>query len=260
VAHQAQLFANDNLLNTASNISSIENNSLDSAQAFALKKCLRNDALSYIYSSIVSVGSATLDIKKELLTWATVKLYYATFYGLRSLLALNGICIFYFKSSNKSIPFILIAQPGQVPRKSKIGSTHKLVLSEFKRQNFEPHLLSQLIGVQEPLEWLIERREEANYKIAKFTEPNIPKHFEKIIDFGLRRVTREYLLDSSDLYTFDPDHAVLSYPLKVIQIAYKKLLVSGNFSFRDDEVSYLCELFADQNGPIPEIYSLFKNT
>lgn len=259
MAHQAQLYIDNNLLTTASSISTIESYSISSAQAFALKNHLKNDALSYIYSSIVSIGDATLGIKKELLTWATVKLYYATFYALRSLLAINEICIFYFKSSKKNTPFVLSAQPGQIPKKGSSGQTHKLVLSEFKKRNFEPRLLSQLIGVQEPLEWLVEKREEANYKIAKFAEPNIPKHFEKIIDSGLRRAIREYLLDSSDLYMFDPDHAILAYPLRVIQIAYRQLMASNGFSLRDSEVSYLCQLFTDQSGPIPEIHALFKH-
>ena len=260
VTHQAQQFIDNSLFTTGLSVSTIEGYSLSSAEASALKSHLKNDALSYIYSSIVSVGDATLGIRKEMLTWATVKLYYATFYALRSLLAVNGTCIFYYRRpSNKNTPFILSAQPGQMPKKASSGQTHKLVLSEFKKRNFEPRLLSQLIGVQEPLDWLVEKREEANYRIAKFSEPYIPKHFEKIIDSGFRRSIREYLCDTSDLYTFDPDHAILAYPLRVIQTAYKQLLISGDFSLKNDEVSYLCKLFTDQNGPIPEIHNLFKN-
>jgi hypothetical protein len=260
VTHHAQVYINTTLFPGNPASSHIENRSINQTEANALLRHLKNDAVSYIYSSIVSVGNAILSIRKELLTWATVKLYYATFYGVRSLLAINGVCIFYIKTSpTKTTPFILTVQAGQIAKKGN-GQTHKLVLSEFrKRNNIEPRLLSQYIGLQDPLEWLIERREEANYKTAKFLEPQVPRHFDKIIDHGLRRVIKEYLCDTSDLYMFDPDHAILAYPLRGIQIACKKLWMSGDFSLKSDEISYLCQLFNDQSGPIPEMHALLKN-
>ena len=68
---------------------------LKQSEATTLQRHLQNDAVSYIYSSAISIGDAIGGIQRELLTWATVKLYYATFYACRAMLALDGVCIFY---------------------------------------------------------------------------------------------------------------------------------------------------------------------
>ncbi len=102
----------------------------------------------------------------------------------------------------------------------------------------------------------VRARDIATY-LNEFPEPQVPKHFEMIIKSGLRQVIKEYLLDTSDLYLFDPDHAILAYPLRAIQIAYKKLLALKSHVLKSDEISYLCQLFSDMNGrPLPEIHKL----
>jgi hypothetical protein len=214
---------------------------------------LKGDAVSYTYSATVSIGDAISGVRKELFTWTTVKLYYSTFYAFRALLALNGVCIFYIGRK----PYCIEVKPGQTAKK-RAGQTHKVVLDEFKNRNIEPSLLSQQIDLEDPLVWLISKREDANYKDAKFCEPNVPNHFKKIVDFGLRQAVKEYLLDTSSLYLFDPDHAILAYPLKTLQILYEQIVSPGNFNFRDEEVSYLCQLFSDQQGPIPEMNSVLR--
>jgi hypothetical protein len=174
---------------------------------------------------------------------------------LRSLLALDGICIFYVNTK----AFAIQAQAGQSPRKRN-GQTHKIVLEEFKNQNPGHLLLSQTIEYKDPLNWLMEKREHANYKIAKFCEPHIPSHFIKIVSNGLRLAIKDYLNDSLNLYLFDPDHAMLAYPLRVIQIAYQKINTPGAFSLRKSEIQYLCKLFKDKSGPIPEMQSMLTNS
>ncbi|MCE2699510.1 MAG: hypothetical protein PX483_05280 [Nostocales cyanobacterium LE14-WE4] len=260
MTHQAQQYITQTIFSGNLSIATVEQHSLNQSQASGLSRCLKNDAISYLYSSIVSVGDATSSINRNFLTWATVKLYYATFYALRSLLALNGICIFYVRSSpSKNTPFIVNVQASAIPKKAKIPGTHKLVIDTFKKNNIEPILISQPIEFQEPLEWLMEKREQANYKIAKFSEPQVPEHFKKIINSGLRRVIHEYLNDSLNLYLFDPDHAILAYPLKTIQITYNKILATGNIAFIEDEIKYLCRLFHDDKGQISDMYNFLMN-
>jgi len=258
VTHQAQKFINEILYSgNLSNIQYIEGYQLTQTDVKMLLRYLEDDAKSYLYSSIVSVADAISGINEKFLTWATVKLYYATFYALRSLLAMNGVCIFYIKkSSTRSTPFILTAQIGQKATKGD-GTTHKLVLNTFSSLNVEPRLLSQQIGLEQPLEWLMNKREEANYKIPKFPEPEVPKHFEKVVTFGVRKVVKDYLSDTLDLYLFDPDHAILAYPLTVIQLACNKVSNSGT-TFTRNDITYLCNLFKDKQGKIPDIYNLLK--
>ncbi|QMS91011.1 hypothetical protein HUN01_26765 [Nostoc edaphicum CCNP1411] len=176
------------------------------------------------------------------------------FYSLPRLIEpIHNICIFYIGKK----PYLIEVQAGKCPQK-RDGQTHKVVLDEFSKRNTEPSLLSQLIDLEKPLNWLMIKREDANYKIAKFYEPNIPEHFKKIVEFGVRKSIKEYLLDKSDLYLFDQDHAILAYPLRSIQLVYKKIKATGNFQLQDDELHYLCQLFNDKNGPIPEIHKMLR--
>jgi hypothetical protein len=254
LTHQAQAYINDTVVpNLPSNVA-IQDYALSQTEATHLLKYLNSDAISYIYSAIVSIGDANVSLKQGLFTWSTVKLYYATFYAIRAFLALDNICIFYVKTK----PYAIKVNPGSSPQKRE-GQTHKIILKEFRNRNPEHFLLSQEIDFEDPLIWLMNKREEANYKAAKFCEPDIPKHFQQIIKFSLRKAIKEYLLDSSSLYTFDADHAILAYPLKTIQLVYEKTLTTNNFCFKNDEIKYLRKLFRDKNGPIPEIYNLFKN-
>ena len=79
------------------------------------------------------------------------------------------------------------------------------------------------------------------------------------INCGLRRVIHEYLNDSLNLYLFDPDHAILAYPIKTIQITYNKILATENIVFGKDELKYLCQLFNDDKGQISDMYNFLMN-
>jgi hypothetical protein len=227
---------------------------INSAKAVQIRNRLHNDAISYIYSATITMGDAVRGIKQNLFTWATVKLYYVTFYSCRALLALDDICIFYVGTK----PFSLEVRSGNSPQKKK-GQTHKIVLNEFKNQSVMPRLISQDIEYVPPLQWLMTKREEANYKVAKFQEPEIPEHFQKIADIGIKQALTTYIQDSSDIYLFDADHAIVAYPLKTLQNAYGKMKTFGNLNLTDREKSYLCSLFKDNHGPIPEIHTMIRD-
>lgn len=224
----------------------------NSAEASQVRNRLHNDAVSYIYSATVTIGDAIRGIRENLFTWATVKFYYATFYSCRALLALDDICIFYVGRKAFSVE----VRAGNSPQR-KQGQTHKVVLNEFKNQGIVSTLISQTIGYDDPLDWLMTKRENANYRSAKFQEPNIPDHFQNIVDSGIRPLLTAYL--QSDIYMFDADHAMVAYPLKTLQYAYNKLKTFGSLTLTYEEVKYLCDLFNDNHGPIPEAHKMIRD-
>jgi hypothetical protein len=224
---------------------------INGSEANLLLNHLHNDALSYLYSATISLGDAIVEIKENLFTWTTVKLYYTTFYALRSLLAFDGGCIFRIGSESNFI----YARAGSFAEKEE-KQTHKAVLHRFSIHIPSHFLLSQLIESENPLNWLMNKREEANYRRARFFEPNPPRHFEKIMHVGIRNVINAYMTDSSVLYLFDPDHAILSYPLRALQFAYTQLKLFNHLKYTEEEMKYLKNLFRDKRGPIPEIYEM----
>jgi hypothetical protein len=225
---------------------------LNSSEANDIREYLKEDAIDYIYSATITVADALRGIEQSLFSWATVKLYYATFYSCRALLALDGDCIFYF--NNK--PYIIKAVAGNISVKGK-GATHKVVLDEFKRAYRTSKLISQQIDYLDVITWLMNKREEVNYKLARFQEPNIPDLFLKINISGIRTMTQAYLQDSSYLYLFDKDHAMVAHPLKMLQHAYGEMHSLG-LEMTDEDVQTLSILFKDKKGLIPEFQRMIK--
>lgn len=248
--HQAQHYINNSIFG-ALPIKNITSKPLNIAQESLLLKYLYNDALSYLYSATVSVGNAIQELENKMYTWATVKLYYTTFYALRSYLALEKICIFYIHTS----PFSLFVRAGEMAKKEK-GNTHKTVLNVFKDYNPGHILLSQDIDSEKPLDWLTNKREKANYKNAKFYEPNTPIYLKKIVKDGVRKVINTYWKDDSYTYLFDADHAILAYPIKTVRVVYDKIIKFPDVRYSDSDIQYLAQLFKDQKGKLPELYNM----
>lgn len=246
--HKAQHYIAHNVFNTSNTI----HIPLNAVHASRIESELSNDSVSYFYSSVVSYADAIKGIQSNFYSWAIVKLYYSIFYAFRSILASNKSVIFYIGTK----PYSLTCQPGATAKKES-GNTHKVVISFFE-QKFPSHiLLSQDINLMSPCNWFIEKREEANYKLAKFTEPTIPQCLENTAKYSLRSLLGFYIDDKTHIHTFDKDHAMLAFPLKLIQFAQKDLSSLNQFYLLDEDVNFLKNLVKDSQGPIPGFFSIF---
>lgn len=229
---------------------------MSAAEAHRVEAMLRIDATNYLYSACVSIGDALQAIDRSLFTWATVKLYYSTFYMLRSLLALSGRVLLY----DGSKPRTLTSKAGEVP--TPIGGssrgTHQMVIAYFSRSFPNSPLLSQDIVGASPFTWLMLRREEANYTGGRFDDPRCPAHFSTIVRFGVRRATSGYITDTSYLYAFDPDHAIIALPIEVLKsaLSHPNLDLSANTD--GDAQRFFRSLYSDKAGPMADLLSLLK--
>lgn len=188
-------------------------------------------------------------------TWATVKLYYSTFYALRTALALGKICAFHVGSSSFSVR----AVAGHTPIPGVDRGTHKTVLNSFNREYPSHQILSQLIDLKNPLDWLVERREEANYRQARFSEPDFSSEFDFVESTGLRATLSTYLADPTSLYVFDPDHAIVAYPLRALQVVGDQLLLAGTTpSLSADEQDFLKSKASDKSGNLTALIREMK--
>jgi len=251
--HQAQRYVDLHIRPVAPN-GKLSLVALSATQATGLSLALTRDAVDYLYSGTISIGDAVQAVERSLYTWATVKLYYAVFYLSRALLALNGTALVYEGSK----PFSVACAPGATPVK-RDGPTHKAVLTAFASVLPNTPLLSQPIGATPALEWLMQRREEANYTNARFCEPSAPAHFKVIAHAGVRRSISAYMHDTSYLYTFDPQHAMLAMPIEALKEVIKLFALNGaaNLISADDR-RYIASLYCDKTGPLPEIVALLK--
>ncbi|MBC8729426.1 hypothetical protein [Paraburkholderia sp. UCT2] len=220
------------------------------SQAQSLRQALRDDARSYLYSGAVSLAEAVNGADGYAFSWSTVKAYYATFYALRALLAIEGWAILYRGTK----PFVAEAQTGSVVSKTK-GNTHEVVLELFATKFPSHPLLSQEIASENPLEWIKHRREEANYTRARFVDPEIPQHFREIKRLGVRRALGAYVRDS--YYAFDADHAILAFPLATLYTSLNRLQVVTGTHLIPDDVRFICHLCRDKDGPLTPFSSIF---
>src|SRR5690348_12867745 len=81
---------------------------LSAPEAHTLALALAADSKDFCQQSVISFIDALRATESGFFSWATVKLYYSVFYGLRALLALDGDCFFYIGKS----PKMICAQPG----------------------------------------------------------------------------------------------------------------------------------------------------
>ena len=232
------------------------NRPLTASEAANIEQLLRVDATNYLYSACVSIGDAFQGIDRSLFTWATVKLYYSSFYLLRSLLALSGRALLY----DGTKPRTLLCKPGELPvALSGAGrGTHQAVISYFTRSFPNSPLLSQDILSEPPFKWLMRQREEANYTIGRFGDPRCPTNFSTIVRSGVRRSTAEYISDKTYLYAFDPDHAILALPVETLKqaISHPNLDITANTDA--DAQRLLRTLFADRSGPMRDVLALLR--
>jgi hypothetical protein len=204
---------------------------------------LKQDAMSYIYSSLVTFGDALRGVKEGFYSWSTIKLYYSVFYALRAILAFENHCLFYIGTT----PCSLIPLPNSYPKKEK-GTTHKVVFELFKRSHPNSVFYTQDIDLTPAFDWLLNQREHCNYKQPKFIEPATPAIWTKVANGGLRQMIQAYSEDNMYLNTFDPDHAILALPIKVIQEALSKLSNHQDLFFEDEESEYISSILKDNNG------------
>jgi uncharacterized protein (UPF0332 family) len=224
---------------------------LTPAERQALELCLRTDAKDYYQSALMSLIDGLRSLSSGFFSWSTVKFYYAVFYALRARLALAGECIFYDNQKPRHIGISLTSSATKLT-----GTTHKCVLDRFATAFPYDFFLSQDIGNQPPLQWLMGKREDVNYKRARFSEPNAPTHMTYAATTGLRQMLNAYLAD--DVYIHDEDHAIVAFPFRLITDLRSRLLASGVTPLNQIELDFISYQMKDRSGPITAMASLLS--
>jgi hypothetical protein len=224
---------------------------LNPQMANTLSLELVEDARSYLYSAVVSIGDAAQAVQREMFSWSTVKLYYALFYALRSVLAVHGYAILYHANGQKSSPYRLKAASGESPIKLS-GNTHKVVLQQYAAAFPNASMVSQRIALDKPFDWMMNRREEVNYKNSRFCEPGAPPFFRQIVAVKLRQSIGAYIDDRGQNFAYDQDHAILALPIAAVQVAIAAFAAHvPQIRMADEEVRFLAGLFRDSHGEMP---------
>jgi len=230
------------------NKSTIKNYTLSASDAAILKECAAADSISSSYLSRVSLVNAIQGIEAGFFLWPTVQLYYSVFYSIQAILLSDQIGMFRVRSAPKTL-WKLDLRAGSHPT-TVAGTTHGGCLNIFQQDYRSELLLSQEIDSASPVEWLKNRREEANYRTEDRYDPVCPDHFSNVARIGVRKLLAAYGQDRDNLYTFDPDHAMIAYPLRALELSLDKLRGSGSVLSEKVRDDYLRQRFRDKDGSL----------
>lgn len=217
--------------------------SLGLVERQSLDMRLQEDAESYCQAAIVSFCDALRGLSQGMYSWATVKLYYSAFYSLRARLAISGVCLFYDGTRGR----IVTTDASSVVVAARSPSTHKTVFARFRTQFPNDRFISQTIGTIDSLDWLVQKREEANYGQGRFSEPVAPQHLLGPTSHDFHHWLAAYLTD--DLYIHDEDHAMVALPFRLLLDLRSRLGNLGLAPLTAPEVLFIRSFLQDANGP-----------
>ncbi|NOS91718.1 MAG: hypothetical protein HOP30_07335 [Cyclobacteriaceae bacterium] len=225
--HRAQLRC-ETILNCQTldqwNVADFKNLQLNKSQASLLSSELREDAKDLYFKGLLSLFEALKSIEAKLFSWATVKFYYSLYYFLRCTMAVNGVALIRQKSL-----YYLKALDGESPVTKggkKYSSDHSGTINFFKDLFSSDILLSQDIDTINAYDWIMNKREQVNYRERHFNEPNHSEFWgliaEQINKGNLERILKEYILDKFVL-CFQEEHAILAIPIKRALLTKERL-------------------------------------
>jgi hypothetical protein len=189
---------------------------------------LKKDAADIYFKAIFSLADSINGISHGRHSWSVIKIYYATFFFLRCYFATKKHAFL----KNKGI-FTLKLAKGEVPVRrdlgkhlsEKVSGDHKTTIVTFINLfKDEDVLLSNTIEGKSIYEWLMDIRNQVNYRERAFTEPDGQYFYRDLFDNNkLKAQVETYLKDEDYVYCFDEDHCSLAAPLKLALIVKEKL-------------------------------------
>lgn len=225
----------------------VHKNLPDVAQAAAIVASLAQDAKDYLYNSMVSVLECANGMASGRYTWSAVKGYYGAFYAMRAHLASHQVCICYVAAKSSYYSLHLSGPPKAVKLKP---STHTSVLIAYEQHPSTKSVVQDIMGVPAPT-WLKDLRETANYRQSGFTDPfplpNQPRGGADIF-----RYVDGYLA-AIDTYCYDPAHAAVAFPLKLIDVALRSGVI---LSPTAEQSAHLASLLAGATDSTRKFFGL----
>lgn len=183
---------------------------------------LKYDAADLYFKGLFSLVDAINSLSQGRHSWAVIKVYYSVFFLLRCSLATKKITFL----KNNGI-YSLMLEAGEKPIRrdcgkymgEKVSGDHKTtVVTYISIFSDIDILLTNNIHGKNVYEWLMELRNQVNYRERVFTEPHNKYFFASLFDKKtLKTQIETYLNDSVYIYCFDDEHCALAMPLTLIR-------------------------------------------
>lgn len=236
-------------------ISDFRNLELDKSQATLLSTDLKDDAKDLYFKGLLSLFEALKSVNDKLFSWATIKIYYSLYYFLRCTMAVNGVALIRQKSL-----YYLKAIEGESPvnkANKRYNSDHSGTINYFIDLFSSDILLSQTIDSTNVYNWMMDKREQINYRERQFNEPNQSTFWnfisEQINEGRLSKLITDYISDRFIL-CFQEEHAVLAIPIKRAFLTKDNLDSENiNISLSDEQKKILIQLLPFKSAELEKL-------
>ena len=185
------------------------------------------DMATFYYKSVISLAEGLACVSRKNYTWATIKLYYSTYFGLRaSLLSRNYIIV----RANRNLYYFEI-KPDAVFQSPKDNTDHGGTIEVY--ENFfgsSDFMCIDGINGQTLLSWLKNCREIVNYKDEEFHDPDVSELWqyinEDIEKSSVLMIVDEYINKKRESCTSE-ETAVLAIPINRILMTVQDIRNNG---------------------------------
>ncbi len=228
-------------------ISKIEyiSTSINQSQANQLKLCLHDEAKKYYYKAVVSFAEAINRLEYNSYSWPTVELYYSAYYATRSVL--NNFEYAILRAERRL--YCIRARANESFQKCDNTTDHKATFEVLRKRLSDDYLLSNTVDGQVAYDWIMEKREEVNYRDIDFHEPQPPEFWETINqELSSRRIWSiidQLYNDTNGLFCFQPDYAILGIPINRLKATCNELKKSGFQGFPPEQQQFVHGLLSN---------------
>lgn len=195
---------------------------------------LKADACDLYFKAIFSIADALSNLYEGRHSWSVVKLYYSIFYLLRCIMATHGIA-FVKNNGIYTIKFDIGESPIKRDKGTHMGQRisgdHKTTIATYIYLFKDNDILqTNTINGSVVYDWIMELRNQVNYRERAFQEPIHKYFYESIFDKNhFKTQVETYINDDTFVYCFDEDHCCLAAPLKLALLTKTKLATFVDF-------------------------------
>lgn len=208
-------------------------------QAAQLRVCLHDEAQKLYYKALISFSEAINRVVYNSFSWPTVELYYCTYYATKAFLNVYEYAIL---RAERRLYYIR-ARANEKFLKCENTTDHKAAFEVLGKHFTGDYLLSNTVDGQSAYDWIMEKREDTNYRDLAFHEPQPPDFWETInhelSSQSIGNIIEKISSDSTGLYCFQSDYAVLGVPIKRLEASCLALKQSGIRTLSDEQQLFL---------------------
>lgn len=182
-----------------------------------------SDIINFYYKALLCFSEGLAACLRKNYTWATIKLYYSVYFGLRCSLLCRDIVLVRAANHLYKIRLSTGEQYEKPTEMTDHGGAIKTYISLFGTTDF---FCSNLLETKNSYLWLKECRDVVNYRDEVFHDPNTTVLWSSINAEITARGSKNVLADfvnSKGSYCFSPDFAILAIPFNRLLVVAQEV-------------------------------------